>query len=245
MPPDVHTLTGPYVLDALPDPERGDFEQHLAYCESCTIEVTELREAAVKLATQVAQPPRAALKSAVMASLNDVRQLPPLIPDADSADDSTVIAPKRGFGRRGMLALAAAALAVATSGGIAIDQYRENSASRQQNLQIAAVLTQPDATTKHASVTGGGAATVVSSTSKDSAVVLLSGLPRLGPDRTYQMWMIDGSKTAHSVGLTDGSPERTTVISGVADKIAFGLTVEPAGGSTRPTEPVAALIPMA
>ena len=56
--PDVHTLTGPYVLDALPEDERAQFEAHLAGCDFCSTEVAELREAAVKLATQVATPHR-------------------------------------------------------------------------------------------------------------------------------------------------------------------------------------------
>jgi anti-sigma-K factor RskA len=246
--PDVHTLTGPYVLDALPDAERAAFEAHLIECEACAAEVGELREAAVKLATQVATPPPPALKADVMAAVEQVRQLPPLVPDRPGEQaGGTVIAPRRGFGRRSMLALAAAALAVAASGGIAFEQYRDNAATQQANDRIAAVLAEPDARTVHGTVAGGGQAAVVTSSRRDAAVVVLRGLRELPSDQTWQMWLIDRSQTAHSVGLASGtaSGALTQVITGgVTGKVAFGLTIEPAGGSTKPTLPAAAIIPL-
>jgi anti-sigma-K factor RskA len=236
--PDVHTLTGPYVLDALPDDERGRFEAHLAVCAFCTTEVAELREASVKLATQVAAPPPPALKASVLAAIEHTRQLPPLVPGQTSAP---VV--QRRFSRRSVLALAAAALAVAGAGGVAIDQYREKTDAVQANEQMAAVLAQPDARTDHGPVAGGGQATVVSSASADAAVVVLRDLPKLPDNRTWQLWMIDPSQKAHSVGLASG--DLTQVLNGdVTGMVAFGLTVEPSGGSAKPTLPTAALIEM-
>ncbi len=236
--PDVHTLTGPYVLDALPEDERARFEQHLAECTFCSTEVAELREAAMTLATQVATPPPPALKTNVMAAIEEVRQLPPLVP----ATSGSVV--RRRFSRRSLLALAAAALAVATAGGIAIDQYRDKTSAIQANDRIAAVLAEPDARTVHGAVTGGGEATVVMSSRADAAVVVLRDLPKLPANRTWQLWLIDRSQTAHSVGLAAG--DLTKVVNGsVTGKIAFGLTIEPTGGSPKPTLPTAALLPMA
>ncbi|MEU4286756.1 anti-sigma factor [Kribbella sp. NPDC026596] len=237
--PDVHTLTGPYVLDALPIDERDRYEAHLAECTFCTTEVAELRGAAVKLATQVAAPPPPALKANVLAAIDHVRQLPPLVPG------ETAVGPpdRRRYTRRSVLALAAAALAVAGTGGIAIDQYRDKTAAVQANERVAAVLAQPDAQTVHGPVNGGGQATVVSSASADSAVVVLRDLPKLPNDRTWQLWMIDPDKTAHSVGLASG--DLTQVVNGsVTGAIAFGLTIEPDGGSPKPTLPTAATLPM-
>ncbi|HET6987089.1 MAG TPA: anti-sigma factor [Kribbella sp.] len=236
--PDVHTLTGPYVLDALPADERNHFEAHLAVCTFCTTEVSELREAAVKLATQVATPPPPALKTNVLATIEHTRQLPPLVP----GQSSTPVVHRR-YSRRSVLALAAAALAVAGVGGVAIDQYREKTDAVQANQEVAAVLAQPDARTVHGPVAGGGQATVVSSAGADAAVVVLRDLPKLPTDKTWQLWMIDPSKTAHSVGLAAG--DLTEVVNGdVTGMVAFGLSVEPPGGSAKPSAPVAALIPM-
>jgi len=236
--PDVHTLTGPYVLDALPDDERVRFEAHLAECPFCTTEVAELRAAAVKLATQVSAPPPPALKANVMSAIEHVRQLPPLV---DGQPESPAV--RRRFGRRSMLALAAAAVAVALSGGIAVDQYRDREAAERANQQMAAVLAQSDARTVHGAVRGGGQATVVVSAQADKSVVVLRDLPKLPADRTWQLWMIDQGKTAHSVGLAAG--DLTQVVNGsTAGMAAFGLTVEPDGGSRTPTLPAAALIPL-
>ena len=236
--PDVHTLTGPYVLDALPEDERARFEQHLTECGFCTNEVAELRGAAVKLATQVATPPPPALKADVMSAIEHIRQLPPLVPGA--TDEVS----RRRFSRRSVLTLAAAALGVAASGGIAIDQYRDKQEVIQANERMAAVLAEPDARTVHGAVKGGGQATVVTSAEADAAVVVLRDLPRLPANRTWQLWMIDPNRTAHSVGLASG--DLTTVVEGsVTGSIAFGLTVEPTGGSPEPTLPAAALLPTA
>jgi anti-sigma-K factor RskA len=236
--PDVHTLTGPYVLDALPDDERTRFEAHLAECTFCTTEVAELRAAAVKLATQVSAPPPPALKANVMSAIEQVRQLPPLV---DGQPESP--AARRRFGRRSLLALAAAAVAVALSGGIAVDQYRDREAVERANQQVMAVLAQSDARTVHGAVQGGGQATVVVSAQADKSIVVLRDLPKLPADRTWQLWMIDQGKTAHSVGLAAG--DLTQVVNGsTAGMAAFGLTVEPDGGSRTPTLPAAALIPL-
>ncbi|RZT27683.1 anti-sigma-K factor RskA [Kribbella sp. VKM Ac-2569] len=233
--PDVHTLTGPYVLDALPDDERDRFEAHLAECTFCTTEVAELRAAAVKLATQVSTPPPPALKANVMSAIENVRQLPPVVHGQPPV--------RRRFNRRSVLALAAAAAVVAVSGGIAIDQYRDRTAAEQANQQVAAVLSQPDARTVHGAVQGGGQATVVVSAKADKSVVVLRDLPELPTNRTWQLWMIDRGQTAHSVGLAAG--DLTRVIDGsTAGMTTFGLTLEPSGGSPKPTLPAAALIPL-
>jgi len=53
---------------------------------------------------------------------------------------------------------------------------------------------------------------------------------------------MDQSQTPHSVGLAAGGTSRTMVEGGVADKVAFGLTIEPSGGSPSPTLPTVALL---
>ncbi len=235
--PDVHTLTGPYVLDALPEDERTRFEQHLTECTFCTTEVAELREAAIKLSTQVATPPPPALKTNVMSAIDQIRQVPPLIPGA--RDEVS----RRRVRRRSVLALAAAALAVAGAGGIAIDQYRDKQEAIQANERMAAVLAEPDARTVHGAVNGGGQATIVMSPRANAAVVVLRDLPKLPANHTWQLWLMDRNQTGHSVGLTSG--DLTTVVeNAVTDRVALGLTIEPTGGSTKPTLPAAAMIPM-
>lgn len=239
--PDVHALAGPYALNALPDGERVAFERHLTQCASCAAEVDELREAAVRMAADVTTRPPAALKADVLAAIEQVRQLPPLVPDAAGNDNAGV--PVRRFGRRSVLALAAAALAVAATGGIAIDQYHDRTVAIQHGDRLTELLAQPDAQASHKDVEGGGQATVVTSNRADAAAVVLRGLRRLPEGQTWELWLIDQSQVAHPVGLASGDLTRV-VTGGVSGKIAFGLTIEPTGGSANPTLPAAALVPM-
>ncbi|GAA1115713.1 anti-sigma factor [Kribbella jejuensis] len=226
------------MLDALPDDERARFEAHLAECAFCTTEVAELRAAAVKLATQVSTPPPPSLKADVMAAIEHVRQLPPVVQDRPASP----VGPRR-IKRRSVFALAAAAAVVAGSGGIAIDQYRARTAAEQANQQLAAVLAEPDAHTVHGPVNGGGQATVVSSSRANKSVVVLRDLPKLPPGRTWQLWMMDPRQNAHSIGLATG--DLTRVINGSTTGMAtFGLTIEPVGGSRTPTLPAAAVVPL-
>ena len=240
--PEVHALTGPYVLNALPEDERLGFERHLADCQSCSAEVAELREAANKLGTAVAADPPPALKARVLAEIATTRQLPPLLRPDEAPE------PRKGFSRRSFFGLAAAGVAVAGAGGIAIDQYRDNSRTEKQNEELAALLAEPDAQTVRGNVTGGGQAAIVMSASQDRAIVLLNNLPKLPKSKTYQLWLMDKSRTMHSAGLASGQvtgDQSKLIQGGVADKIAFGLTIENNPGATTPTLPPAALIPMA
>ncbi|GAA0627796.1 anti-sigma factor [Kribbella sandramycini] len=230
--PDVHTLAGPYALDALPDDERARFEAHLAACQFCTTEVAELREAAVKLATQVAAPPPPRLKADVLNAIESVRQLPPQVGGG---------ALRQRYSRRSVFALAAAALVIAGAGGVAVDQYRDKQAVLQTNEQMAAVLSQPDAKTSHGKVDGGGQATVVMSARADAVVVVLRDLHRPPNGKVWQLWLMDASQRAVSIGLTSG--DLTKVVQGnVVGNTTFGITAEPNGGSPGPTSaPVAAV----
>ena len=47
---DLHSLVAPYALDALPETEEREFEQHLALCERCQRDLAALRDAAAALA---------------------------------------------------------------------------------------------------------------------------------------------------------------------------------------------------
>jgi anti-sigma-K factor RskA len=77
--------------------------------------------------------------------------------------------------------------------------------------------------------------------SKDGeyGTLMVDHLPPLGKDQQYQLWLIkDGKRTSGGVfsvnwdgygSLWVNSPER------LADYTAFGITVEPTGGSPGPT----------
>src|SRR5215470_18624129 len=74
---DVHTLAGPYAMDAISAPDRARFDRHLARCEDCAREIASLREATARLAAAAAVSPPPALKAQVMAAAAATRQRPP------------------------------------------------------------------------------------------------------------------------------------------------------------------------
>lgn len=78
LPDDMHVLTGSYVLDALSETEREDFERHLQRCPSCEAEVRGLRETAARLAVAKTIRPPAQMEQRVLAATYQTRQLPPL-----------------------------------------------------------------------------------------------------------------------------------------------------------------------
>lgn len=247
--PEVHTLTGPYVLNALPDDERAGFEAHLADCPACAAEVAELSEAATRLGSAVAAEPPSALKATVTAAVGTTRQLPPLLP-ADAGAGVTAGAPvvPRRYGRRSLFALAAAGAAIVGAGGLAADQYRDATRARRDGARLAALLTEPDAQTVRGPVTGGGRVTVVMSRQRDEAIVVLDGLVAAPRDRVYQLWFMEQPGHARSVGLLDRSPQHTSMVGvegGLARAAEFGLTVEPTGGSPEPTSAPIARLKMA
>ena len=75
---DLHVLTGSYVLDAISETEREEFERHLQYCPTCDAEVRGLRETAARLALACAVNPPARMERQVLAATYRTRQLPPL-----------------------------------------------------------------------------------------------------------------------------------------------------------------------
>jgi anti-sigma factor RsiW len=221
---DPHDLAGPYALDALTDPERRRFERHLSGCPACADETAGLREATARLALAASRRPPDRLRGRVLAEIARTRQSPP--PLARRLPSPRTRGPA-------WLAAAACLVLALTGGGAAWHLHRAAEHAQALNRQVAAVLTAPDARTS--TVSARGTVTVVSSRSVGKAVVTASRLPRLPSTRTYQMWWL-GPAAPRSAGTLDLTGDaRPVVTAGLGDARRFGVTVEPAGGSPRPT----------
>ncbi|MFJ8134221.1 anti-sigma factor [Streptomyces hydrogenans] len=232
---DAHTLVAAYALGALDDDERQDFDAHLQTCEACRQEAAEFQATTARLAAAVAQSPPPAAKARVMAAVDGVRQLPPRVPSAGAAP---VLG---GILRRRAVSLAlAAGVAAAALGGVAVWQTQNGQELEQQARQaqqqldtVSAVLAAPDAQTVHGKSAHGALTTVVTSKQRNQAVFTAANLPSPGAGKTYQLWL-DHDGTMLPAGLIDR--DGTVVLTGdPADAGAVGLTLEPDGGSPRPT----------
>jgi anti-sigma-K factor RskA len=249
--PDLHTLTGPYAVDALDAAEREKFEQHLHGCQSCEHEVRGMQETATRLAIAVAAPPPGGLKAAVLTAAAQTRQHPPVV-DARPEPEARLRARHRHGGarprRRFRLAVPVAALAtavvIALGITVGVQQSRLDQAQNQQRAaqaqqrELTAVLSAPDARIVSGATALGGHTTMVVAASLDKMVFTAAGLPAQPDARVYQLWLLTPSGQATSSGLlpsAGGGAAASLIAAGppAGDKVA--VTVEPAGGTRQPT----------
>ncbi|MGW0904879.1 anti-sigma factor [Streptomyces sp. NPDC002853] len=240
---DLHTLTGAYVLHALSDEERTEFERHLEVCEACAQEVRELAATAGRLARAVSVAPPADMRADVLRRIATVRQQPP----PTSAPGKTTGGTNTGR-RLSRFALAACLAAAAGFGGIAVWQHeradeagRREQEARRQTEQLAQVLAAPDAKASTKQLSDGATGTVVVAKSRNQAAFVAAGMPEPPSGKVYQLWFNDDG-SMRSAGLM--SPARSTeavLLDGPVDQASgIGITVEPTGGSEEPTsDPVA------
>lgn len=252
---DLHTLAGAYVLDAVTGEERAAFAEHLTGCEQCREEVRELREAAARLGTATAVDPRAELKGVTMAAASRMSQQAP----RDKTDARGFVASESRLGWwRGRhrtasgalllkLAIAAAVLVLAGTAGVGAvmhDQMRQLHQSQRQSHMIAMVLNAPDKVMLTAKVRTGGVATVVMSYRVHAIVFTAHGMRQLPAAKGYELWLMGpaGTRPAGMLAAPAGGMAGPAVVSGLTPGDMVGLTVEPAGGSQRPTSAPVVLI---
>jgi len=238
---DWHVLTGSYALDALPDPERVEFERHLQHCPSCEAEVRGLRETAARLAMAQALQPPPGMEQRVLAAAYRTRQLAPLPSDRlRAARDHRRAQVARRFAPRRIAAFAAAAsVAAAVALGITqVSTQHRLESTQASNAAISRVVTAPDARIETTRTSTGGSVTVVASAALREAVVTGTGTPPAG--RVYQVWVMSPSG-ARSAGLMAGPS--TVLASAVVPGDRIGITVEPAGGTSKPTTTPVAVLP--
>jgi anti-sigma-K factor RskA len=242
----MHALTGVYALDAIGAAERERFEHHLARCPACDNEVRGLQETATKFAVAVAAVPPAQLKERVLTAAARTRQLPP-------AQPLHARPPERGAGwsrepwvRRLALPLAAACLVAVVVLSVFLAMSRSQlGTARTQQQQVAAVLNAPGARLVSVRTSVGGQATVVVASRLHEFVFTSAGMPGLPSSKVYQLWIMKPDGSATSAGLLAAVRNGSTapvLASGLAHGDKVGLTVEPAGGTTKPTTTPIAVI---
>jgi anti-sigma factor RsiW len=227
--PDIHTLTGAYAVDALTETERAAFERHLEQCPACTQEVAELRETAALLGAAAAVPESPTVRERVIAEITRTRQDPPpqqLVRHRRSRRWPAAVA----------AAVAAAAVVVAVVFGLRqADTEHRLDAQTQRLAAIVAMLKAPDATITRGTGSSGVTAVAVRSQTQHRVAVLITDLPPVPADRTYQLWLIDPSGAVSAALLPPGSTSPPVITDAPPDLRSVGVTVEPAGGSRQPT----------
>lgn len=224
---EIHHLGAAYALDALDDRERAAYEAHFATCDICRTDVREYRAAAAELATLTTSEPSPDVKARVMGEIATTRQLSPLPPSVARLSDRR---PNRAL--TAVLAIAAAALffvaGAVVLGGRDHDSFGD---------QVAAMMEDPSF--RVVELGGDGQGSVKVAWTDAEAAVIGGELPDPGAGKRYELWMIDDDGT-HPMHLLDpakgGQVQRLMPFSGAPS--GWGVTIEPARGSTVPTEPI-------
>jgi anti-sigma-K factor RskA len=264
---DLALNSGAYVLHALSELENAQFEKLLAESEETRAEVTELADTAVELGLSVAPvDPPASLRVSILDAIATTPQLAPLSA-SDAASDAVdenehelaPVAPvigtaavvnlaeervRRRWYTRPVTTLVAAAAAVALvfGGGVAINSVIQGQQLTASASQINQIQAASDYQRRTVDVSSGGSATVIWSVSHRRSALLGTGMKKLPSSLTYELWYIgaDGAKPAGTFDV-DGSTTQSVVLAGkMSAGDSIGVTIEPAGGSTKPTtDPIA------
>ena len=241
---DAHALSGAYAVDALDDLERARFEAHLRGCPDCRIEVESLREAAAALAVEPVEPP-ARLRAGVLAGIESIRPLPPLIEHDRSTDPATDPGPTRRrpwFATTGPLLVAAALVLVALVTTVVLKPWASDDGGDGLTT-TERVLAADDAQSFPQEFPDGSSATVVVSRSEGRAVIQTEDMALAPAGKVYELWFQTPEGSMVPAGLMPDEGDATVLLDGDASEAtAVGITVEPDGGSDEPGPDVVTVI---
>jgi anti-sigma-K factor RskA len=218
-----------FVLGALPEGERREFEEYLASHPERQGEIDELRAVAglLALSPQEQEPPpelRRSIMGVVEAEAGSPR-----------AESRSGLARMREFLDVRNLALAAAALLV-----IGLFSWNLLLQGEIQDLQEQAPGPQTPQDGRLVTLEGSGAArqaTVeVMVLEEDRAVLMAEDMPPMPEDRTFQIWVIEDDVPKPG-GLFESKEDPVAIVveKPLDGADAIAVSVEPEGGSPEPT----------
>jgi anti-sigma-K factor RskA len=235
-------LKDAYVLDALPEEERRNFEEFLATHPERQAEIDELGAVAGLLAfSPEEQEPTLELRERIME-----------VVEAEAAPRSerrvSVLARLAGYiGARGLAFGAAALLIVGLLSWNLLLQGQvddlqgqvQSSQGQVDNLQAQvqdAQAQQTQTVQLSGTWTGQGADAEVASISEDTIVLVADNLPQVPEGQTCQIWVIKGDVPKSGGLFQPGATETAAPITAPIKKgDTIAVTIEPAGGSEQPT----------
>ncbi len=235
---EVHSLTGAYAVDAIDDEaEKDKFERHLRRCQQCSGEVRGFAETTTRLAYAASVPPPQAMRTNVLTAISLTRQLPPVTEQRRSR-----VRPSRAFWS-GRLPLFSYAFTAACAGAaivllvVLIGTRHQLDQAQQRNTALAAVLAAPDSRAVTQTTSAGGHATLVYSLRRHAVIFTSHGLPPPPPGKVYELWLLGPPQTRPAGLLGSGESGRSgpVLAEGAIHGDTFGLTIEPAGGTKKPT----------
>lgn len=224
-------VVAPYVLGALPEDERADFERHLEECEVCRAEAELLRvpaEALPAAAPQFVPPPE--LRDRIMLIVNREAEL--LAAAGPEADRPPVAARER---RRFSWLRPSVAIPVVLACGVLL------------GIVTTGALREDVRTVTAAQAPAGSSVTL--EVGEEHSRMVADDLPEPPPGRIYQVWLkLEGRAapvpTDALFTVREGGDASVDVPGELDDVEAVLVTHEPLGGSQTPTvDPIIRVVP--
>jgi len=227
----VTDLLPAYALGCLDEDEAGPVIAHLAVCPVCSAELRSYQAVseALPLAVPMVEPPTA-IKQRLMAQVQAARTTPP--EPQPTWWQRFAQGLRRSAPAWGLVSLVLI-VALLVSNMLLVQQVNRLSAVTPPPVTVQIVPLQ------HTDAAPAATGLIALSQSGEYGTLMVDHLPPLGKDQQYQLWLIkDGKRTSGGVfsvnwdgygSLWVAAPDR------LADYSAFGITIEPTGGSPGPT----------
>jgi hypothetical protein len=204
---EIRELLGAYALDAVSPLEHRRVTKHIEGCADCAREARLLQEAAVQLAVVAGDADSDGLVDRIVADLPSPR--------------------RRTWLRVATAGIAAAALVAV---GFLGSAWRNESNRSDRLVDVIAAADHEVRLQPQEGFSGRGVVYVAD----EQLALVLEDVPSPGPGRSYQLWSIGGGDP-NSVTVVDGGGRMATVVAWRGPGSRFAVTVEPDGGSVRPT----------
>ena len=219
-----------YALGALSEEERREVEEYLRMHPELRAEVEDLKSIANLLALAPEEyEPSPKLRRDLMSRISSS---PEATPAGPSSRQSGLW---RLFGPGGLAAAAALALVV-------IGMFAWNASLQEENLALQDELQEQRTTTTTYALRGTGTAQQVRGevvlVGGERAVLVVDDLPSPPEGQTYEAWILrdDAAEPAGLFEPNDAGRAAAPIEGSIEDADAVAVTVEPAGGSSSPTD---------
>jgi len=220
---DFNELTAAYALDALDEQDELAYEEHLSTCPQCREELAAVRDTAGLLAYgTAAQAPPPALRERIL--------------DQARSERTNVIPIRRHWALPAAASVAAVAATAAIGLGIWASSLRSDLDGEQEARvsleQVVSVMADPGSELVSASV--GSGTLVISPTG--AAALVISNLEPAPSGKIYEIWVAE-DRAPEPAGLFQAAGDRTQVAltRPVPKGATVMVTLEPAGGTTKPS----------
>jgi hypothetical protein len=223
-------LASPYGLHAVSDVERAEIDRRVAAAPSAVAaafadEVRAVRETMAVLSEATMAEPSVQLRLAILAAITPAAKRREKRPSS--------------WRTRGLAAAAAVAIGLGGYGlGVETRPHPAPTVAEQ-------VMSARDMRSVSRPL-GSGTATIMFSADRNAGVLVMNNVPPPSSGTVYQMWLIDskGPRSAGTMGPTAVQPTTLATLDNIDECRMLAFTVEPGAGSSRPTTPMLAELPL-